>query len=182
MQPTSEGRASSVVGQDTDSAEEVKRLRELVQQRDNEISMCFLYSLLKPESHVVICNGTVDILVGMLKREKRRTAELMAAAKHAGIEIPEPSLQAEDLITDTTTSSSQSQLESVSNGDVSGQQDRLSSLEGIGGGSRVRPSSRLQGRHYQFVNESGKSGGPALLDAAVQNNKRPLLACSVVID
>ena len=93
----------------------------------------------------------------MLKREKRRAAELTAAAKQAGMELPEPSVHADDLITERQTNTSQSQLESLDNGEVTGKQDRSSTAEGKGKDSSVRPSSRLRGRHYQYLNETGKS-------------------------
>lgn len=94
----------------------------------------------------------------MLKREKRRAAELVAAAKQAGINLPEPSAHTDDLFTDRSTATGNwPEMKTTRNGDVF-QQDRSTTVEGSSSSEiNVRPSSRLRERHYQVLNESGKS-------------------------
>jgi kinesin family protein 6/9 len=123
------------ISQETDSEKELKRLQELVEQRDNEI----------------------NILIGMLKREKRRAAEIMATAKQAGVELPEPSVHIDDLITARQPNTSQSQIESVENGEVASKQDRSSTSEESRKYNNGRPASRLRGRQYQYMNETDLS-------------------------
>eukprot|EP00118_Oscarella_pearsei_P012470 m.92225 g.92225 ORF g.92225 m.92225 type:complete len:103 (+) comp36724_c0_seq3:1596-1904(+) len=82
----------------------------------------------------------------MLKREKRRNATMSAALKKAGVDIPEPGYDPEELVTDRPVNASQVLTGILPNGSEALPPSEV---------SQSRPSSRHRARHQKVLSHAG---------------------------